>query len=165
MKIIAKIDSYLDRASSYGLVIAVLAMLFLSVLVIVLRWFNITFHWYDPFVRHLVFLSAFLGGVIATGRGNHIGIDILSRFLEAKNLHHVKDKLNFIIGVIASLSLIWLAHACYKFTLLEFEYGKPTFFGIHSGALVALMPLGFVLISMRFFLRSLLIFDKAKEIK
>ena len=57
-------------------------MLLLSVINIFLRWGEMTPYWVEPLVRHLVFLSAPLGGVIATGRRNHIGIDILQRWLE-----------------------------------------------------------------------------------
>ena len=59
-------------------------MMILSITGIVLRWFNIAFLWIDPLVRHLVFICTFLGGAIATGRGTHIGIDIIGRLLESR---------------------------------------------------------------------------------
>ena len=37
---------------------------FLSVTNIFLRWFDMTIYWVEPLVRHLVFLSAFLGGYL-----------------------------------------------------------------------------------------------------
>ena len=58
-------------------------MLFFSVLTILLRWFGQSLEFVEPFVRHLVFLSTFLGGVLATGRGTHIGIDIIGKLLES----------------------------------------------------------------------------------
>ena len=75
--LVKKLDEWIDNFSSWLLVISVVLMLFLSVLNIFLRWGNTTIFWIEPLVRHLVFLSAFLGGILATGRKNHIGIDII----------------------------------------------------------------------------------------
>ena len=69
-------DKFIEKISISLLVVCVLSMLLLSVLNIFLRWFNTTLFWVEPLVRHLVFLSAFLGGVLATGNRSHIGIDI-----------------------------------------------------------------------------------------
>ena len=81
MKIFKTLDNIIEKICGYSLVISILAILIFSSLTIVLRWFQINLMWIDPLVRHLVFLSTFLGGVIATGRGTHIGIDLVSKIL------------------------------------------------------------------------------------
>ncbi|MCO4753127.1 MAG: TRAP transporter small permease [Bacteriovoracaceae bacterium] len=126
-------------------------MLFLPLFNIVARWFGQSILWIDPLVRHLVFLSAFMGGVLATGKGNHIKLDLVSRALEG--LH--KKRLKKIVDTLAALASIV---ACYflfvagrDFALVEFEYGKEAFLGIHSGFLVSIIPFGFCFIALRFF--------------
>jgi len=145
------IDKGIEKFSGWGLVICVMIMLFLSSLVIVMRWFGITFLWFDPFIRHIVFISTFLGGVIATGRGTHIGIDILGKYLESKDMGNAQLWIKRLISFVSMGTLIWLIKAAWAFMLSEMKYGKITFFGIHSGYLTAIIPVGFGLICYRFF--------------
>jgi TRAP-type C4-dicarboxylate transport system permease small subunit len=144
-------DQLLDKLSRYGLVFSVLTMLVLSVLAIVLRWFNTSIHWIEPFVRHLVFLSTFLGGVLATGRGEHIGIDIIGKWFESKDNKKALVWIRRIISLTSCATLVWMIKASYDFFLVELKYGKPVFWGIESGVLVAIIPFGFSLIAFRFF--------------
>lgn len=155
---IKKLDSLLDKVSYYGIVLSVTLMLLLTVLSIVMRWFNTSVLWIDPFVRHLVFLSAFLGGVLATGKGNHIRIDLFGKLLEnigKKSLSLWTERLNYLIAMIATFLL---AKAGLDFSKIEFEFGKEAFLGIHSGVLTSIIPVGMGLIFLRFFLRFLLTF-------
>ena len=151
MKILGMIDKGIDKGSGHLLVVCVFSMLSLSVLGIVLRWFSITFLWFEPLIRHLVFLSTFLGGVLATGRGTHIGIDIISKYLESSGRTQMIRGIKIIISLASFLTLIWLTKASIGFVKVELQYGKNVFLGIHSGFLVAIIPFGFSLISFRFF--------------
>lgn len=155
---IKKLDAVIDKISFYGIVIAVTLMLLLTVLNIVLRWFNISILWVDPFVRHLVFLSAFLGGALATGKDNHIRIDLAAKLLENLKKPTLKlwiERLTYIVTLIAT---ILLTKAGLDFTKVEFEFGKEVFLGLHSGVMAAIIPFGMGLISMRYVLRFLLTF-------
>ena len=98
------IDSWIEKAAKFLLVIFVMSMLVMSSFNIAARWFQINLSWVDPFVRHLVFLCAFLGGVIATGRGTHIGIDVIGKFFEAKKMHTTR-RIIYQLTMIAALSL------------------------------------------------------------
>ncbi|WP_372652398.1 TRAP transporter small permease [Halobacteriovorax sp.] len=151
MKFFRVIDQIIEKLSTWTLLVSVLGMLTLSVLAIVLRWFNFTLHWIEPFVRHLVFLSTFLGGVLATGRGTHIGIDILGKYLESIHSDLLYNWIRRVISLASFLTLTWLIYASYNFLLVELKYGKPVFWGIESGYLVAIIPFGFALIAYRFF--------------
>jgi TRAP-type C4-dicarboxylate transport system permease small subunit len=116
--------------------------------------------WIDPLVRHLVFLATFLGGAVATGRGTHIAIDLVSKILEVKEWHHIQVWISRIIYLFSSLILIWLFKASIDFTKVEFEFAKIEFLGISSGYLVAIIPFGVILISFRFFVLFLKSFSK-----
>ncbi len=160
MKLIKKIDLLIERLSSHGLVLVVLTMLALSCLSIVLRWFNTNFTWIDPLVRHLVFISAFFGGVLATGRGTHIGIDLLGKILESRKMFKAQLFIRRLIALTSTLTLLWLIKAGIDFTRVELEYGKAVFWSIKSGYLVMIIPLGLSLIALRFFIILLLSFEE-----
>ena len=151
MKVLRWIDNGIEKVSSYGLVVAVVLMLFFSCLSIVLRWFNTNFLWLDPFVRHMVFIATFLGGVLATGKRTHIGIDILGKYLENHKNYFWLGIIQQVISLISFLTLIGLVYACYIFAQSEFEFGQISFWGIHTGFLVSIIPVGFGLIAYRFF--------------
>jgi TRAP-type C4-dicarboxylate transport system permease small subunit len=157
---IKKIDSLLDKISFYGIVVAVLLMLSLTVLNIVLRWFNTSILWIDPLVRHLVFLSAFLGGSLATGKDNHIRIDLASKALESMNKPALKIWVERFIYIVTLIALVLLTKAGVDFTKMELEFGKNVFLGLHSGVLVSIIPFGMGLIGLRYLLRFLLTFTK-----
>lgn len=161
-KFLKKFDQAIDDGSSFLLVVSVVLMLFLSVLNIFLRWGNTTIHWVEPFVRHLVFLSAFLGGVLATGRKNHIGIDIIGRWLEIKKLDKMRLYVERLIYIISIATLYFLIYASVDFFQTERKYGQDVFLGVHSSSLVAIIPLGFGLILLRIFLILVLSFDQTK---
>lgn len=163
MTIIRKIDQGLDKLASGLLIATVFSMLLLSVSGIVLRWFNVSFMWLDPLVRHLVFISAFLGGVLATGRQTHIGIEIIPKFLEAKGDFKNLAIIRVIIGIISTGTLVWISKASYDFFKIELQYGKEAFLGIHSGYLVGIIPAGFAFLAIRFFFSVFIQANKIKE--
>ncbi len=128
-----------------------MSMLLISVMSIILRWFSLSLHWTEPLVRHLVFLSTFLGGALATGRGTHIGIDIIGKYFEAKKLDHLAIWSNRLITLSSFCTLVWLTKSSLDFMTIELKYGKPVFWGISSGYLVGIIPFGFTIIGYRFF--------------
>ena len=160
MIVLKKIDTLVDKFASSLLVISVLSILFFSSMAIILRWFHINLYWVDPFVRHLVFFGTFLGGVVATGRGNHIGIDLISKFLELKKMDHARIIIHRIILLSSGLVLLWLFKASIEFTHVEMQFSKEEFWGISSGYLVSIIPFGVGLMILRFFILFLLSFDK-----
>jgi len=164
IKILGNIDHLIEVLTSKLLVICVLVMLLLSVASIVLRWGGLSFLWLDPVVRHLVFLCTFLGGAIATGRGTHIGIDIIGKQLEARKLNHYQDLINRAIYLASFAVLIWMIKASIEFTKVEFEYGRAEFLGIHSGFLVSIIPVGFAVICYRYFYLFINSFNKLEKI-
>ena len=148
--IIQKADQALDRFCQITLVVAVALMLSLTLLNIVLRWIGHSILWVEPFVRHLVFLAAFLGGSLAASRNSHIGIDIVSKILEARGSEKGLKILCLITAAASMIVVAWLAWASWEFMLSELEFGQEAFLGIHSGILVGIMPLGFAIIALRF---------------
>lgn len=163
MKLVRFLDTILEKGATFLLVISVLAMLFFSSGSIVLRWFQYNLTWIDPFIRHLVFFSAFLGGIIATGKGTHIGIDLVGKFIESRGWHNLRNFVSRFVMITSFLVLLWMIKAGVDFTKVEMEFSKKEFWGIDSGYLVMLIPIGLTLLAVRFIFVFWLSFDeKAK---
>lgn len=163
---VKKFDLAIEKVAQYLLVVCILGMLGMSVLNIVLRWFQSHILWFEPFVRYLVFFSAFLGGVIATGKRTHIGIDIVGKYFEAKQNWKAHRWVGRIIDLISLLVLIVLTDACMDFVAEEAKYGRENvFIGIHAKYLAAIIPFGFGLIAVRFFNNIILSFSSQFQFK
>lgn len=151
LKALKWIDDAIGKFSTWGLLLALMLMISLTILNIVLRWFNTTIIWIEPLVRQLVFLGAFLGGTVATGARNHIGIDLAGRLMENFELKGLKIWLDRLIAAFCFGAVCWLIYAGYQLVLVEQEYGQEKFLGIHAATLAAIIPGGLALIAYRFF--------------
>ena len=163
MKYLKVFDQFVEKITITFLTIAVLGMLGMSVLNIFLRWLDYPINWFDPFIRHLVFLCAFLGGVLATGRGTHIGIDIIGKYLENKGMISAHKNVQRIISLASFLTLAGLVSAGWDYVKVEVEFGKENFLGIHSQYLASIIPIGFGLIAYRFLFVFIDSFSQGEE--
>ena len=150
MKFVLMFDGVLERLSRWGIIASLLNILFCAVLSIVLRWLGKSELWIEPMVRHLVFLSAFFGGSLATSKNVHIRVDLFTKIIEASSSKFLKWLQHNILNLFCLVVCAVLTKASYDFYLVEKEYGAPSFLGIHSGYLVAIIPFGMGLISLRF---------------
>ena len=156
MKFIRQFDEVLEKFSRYGLVVSFFLILVLAVAAIILRWMGQSLMWMEPLTRHLVFLSAFLGGSLATSRNEHIKVDVLTKLIEkssSKVLHWMHLNL---VTLFCFLVCLGLFKSGWDFFLSEQEFGAASFLNIHSAYLVAIIPFGIALIALRF-LNKLLI--------
>jgi len=155
-KIIKSFDNFLERISRWGLILCLFLILFLAVTSIVLRWFGESLMWLEPLVRHLVFLSSFLGGSLATSKNVHIRVDLLTKIIEKSQSKVVKWLHHNLVIFFCFVTTAVLVKASYDFFIVEKEYGAPAFLEIHSSYLVAIIPFGLGLISLRFLNQLLL---------
>lgn len=151
MKLFLILDEFLDRLSRFGLVAGLFSILGLSVFAIILRWFGSSLMWVEPLIRHLVFLSAFLGGSVATSKNVHIKIDLFTKLIElsqSKLIHWIHKNL---VTLFCFIVCLVLAKSGRDFYLVEKEFGAVGFLHIHSATLVGIIPFGMGLITLRFF--------------
>ena len=156
MSFLLQLQRWGDKICIGFLTLSLATMLGLTLLSLVLRWFQVSFLWLDPLVRHVVFLSAFFGGVQAISRGQHIAMDLLSRYLhhhERWVIYHWHQKL---IGLVSLGGVLWLLLASWPFVVSEWNDGGMGFLGIHSGVLVSIIPFGLALLALRFLLELFL---------
>ncbi len=151
-----KLGQIIDSLCTNVLFVIVFLMIGLSLISIIARLFSVTSMWIDPLLRHLVFLSAFLGGVLAIGSDKHIKIDVLSKFIEYKYKDSPKFQsyYQFFTLIITLLIVYFLGKAGYDFFLTEKEYGQEVFLGLHSSTLTSIIPIGFFLILLRGIIKS-----------
>lgn len=164
-KFILLFDDLLEKISRWGIVSSLFIILSLAILSIVLRWMGQSLMWIDPLIRHLVFLSAFLGGSLATSKGVHIKVDILTHLVESSESKVLKWFHRNVVTLFCLVTTIALTKSAWDFYLVEKEFGAPAFLEIHSAALVGIIPFGMGLIALRFFNQLVisLIYGDARE--
>ncbi len=150
-KVIQVFDDMLERFSRWGLILCLFVILSLAVLGICLRWIGLSPLWLEPLVRHLVFLSAFLGGSLATSKGVHIKVDLLTKLVESSSSKFLQWFHRNIILMFCFITTLVLMKTSFDFFLVEKEFGAPAFLKIHSAYLVGIIPFGMGLICLRFF--------------
>jgi TRAP-type C4-dicarboxylate transport system permease small subunit len=151
MKVFVAFDEILDRFSRYGLIGCLFIILGLTVFAIVLRWLGSSMMWIEPLVRHLVFLSAFLGGSVATSKHVHIKVDLLTKLIELTRSKVILWIHKNLISLFCFVVCLVLAKSGWDFYLVEREFGAPGFLHLHSSLLVGIIPFGMGLITLRFF--------------
>ena len=151
MKFIRSFDEVLEKISRWGIIFCLFGILFLSVGAILLRWLSMSNMWIEPLARHLVFLSAFFGGSLATSKNVHIKVDVLTKLVEKSKSRILIWTMHTIVSLFCFITTFFLTKAAYDFYLVEKEFGSPSFLDIHSSLLVGIIPFGMGLITLRFF--------------
>ncbi len=131
------------------LVLILSAMIMLAVSQIFLRnlW-DSGFTWGDPMLRVMVLWVTMLGALVATWEGNHISIDVISRYLPAT----LQLNLNRFTDLFAALVCGLLSWHSGRFVYLEWQDGVMLLPSVPAWLCELIMPLGFGLMSLRFLL-------------
>lgn len=152
MKIIEKLNLWIERAETIVLVSVLGIMVIFAFLQVILR--NI-FHegilWGDIFLRHLVLWVGFLGASLATRDQKHINIDIFSRFMSDKG----KSVVRFVTNLFSVFICYLLANASWTFVQDEQMMGTEIFADVPAWYFQIIIPIGFFLMSFRFLILAL----------
>lgn len=147
MKVIEKINSWIEKAETAVLVAVLGSMVLFAFLQVVLR--NI-FHegilWGDILLRHLVLWVGFIGASLATREQKHINIDLFSRFMSERGKKVVRILTNLFSVFICYL----LADASWTFVQDEKMMGTEIFTDIPAWYFQTILPIGFFLMALRF---------------
>jgi len=133
------------------LVALLLLMICLSVLQIVLRnLFGSGILWSDALVRILVLWIGLAGAMVASRKGEHICIDLVTRYLP--------ERLRHATGAVVSLftAFICAVVTWHSFTLLRFEFedGTRAFAMVPVWVCELIIPLAFTVIALRYLLHT-----------
>lgn len=138
---------WLHRIEDGVLLAAVLLMVALAAGQILLRGlFGIGVLWIDPMLRSLVLWIGMLGALAASRTGQHIAIDVVTRALPRSWRLPVRGvACAFTAAVCAGFA--W--HGV-RYTALEVEMASDAFADIPQWGVVAILPVAFALIGLRF---------------
>lgn len=132
-----------------GLLVAVLfLMIALSVLEIILRnFFGLSLVWIEPVLQNGVLWIALLGAMVGSRRDEQIRIDIASHYLP----DIVKRWLSVLIDLVTAgiCGVVAWYSATFVFTD-QIQYGGMAFAHMPSWVLQAIIPVGFVMIGLRY---------------
>lgn len=152
MKPILLIDKWLEKISGWMLVTLLGSMIVMAFGQVILRnFFDSSIEWGDIFLRHLVLWVGYFGAVIATGEGRHLRIEFVSKLVSEK-----PRKVFFIItSMFAGIICYLLMQASISFVQLEMESDSTIILDLPSWYFIVIIPIGYGMISFRFFIRSL----------
>ena len=152
---IKEIDNFFNKFISVLIILSLTIILSISIINIVGRWFSFSLLWIDPLVRHLVLFLTFLGGAQAISSNQHIKIDLLSRYLEKEEHHYFAKIIDLVLAATMLLGILILFYSSWNFLQVEIEFGKEEFFGLHTSVLVGILPLGFMILTIKQLLKVL----------
>jgi len=142
----------LARLEDGILALLLTGMILLAVLQIFSRnLFSFGFVWGEPLLRTLVLWLALLGAMAATRDGNHIRIDLLSRFLP-KRAERLLRRVTDLFSAGACALLAWhggrMVHA-------DWQYDMEWTSGVPAWLVELIIPIGFGVMALRFLLHAL----------
>jgi TRAP-type C4-dicarboxylate transport system permease small subunit len=152
-----QVQAFLYRVENGILVVLLLSMLAMAVLQIVLRnLFETGIIWGDILVRILVLWVGLAGAMVASRRGNHINIDILSRYLPKRTGNIVKSAVELFTASVCSVAAFYTL----RFVNIEFEEDGMAFAQMPIWVCEAIIPIAFIVIALRYFMLSIITFSK-----
>jgi len=123
------------------------SMILLACVQIFLRFFFAGgFAWADPLLRYMVLWAGLFGAAVATKKGKHISIDIISHLLPESYKTWLQALLNLFSAGVCSV----LTYAAITFVRDEATYGGRGLLEIPSWGLNLVFPIAFGIITLRF---------------
>jgi C4-dicarboxylate transporter, DctQ subunit len=154
--IIHKIQRWLYRIEDSILVGLLLLMILLAVAQIFLRNFlGIGILWSDILIRNLVLWVGLIGAMTAGRKGDHIKIDLVSRYFKTEVGRIISGITDFFTAVVCAIIVF------YSLKVIKFEYydGIIAFGRIPIWFCQAIIPFSFLVMSLRYFIRTILNFQ------
>ena len=163
MKHLARIDKAIARFEGWLLILFLSLMVSLTFVQVLLRSLFIYAHvgwandlmggidWAEPFVRLLVLWVTFLGASLVTGENKHIKIDLLTQVIPAP----WRPPLDVVLSLTGALVTALMFKASVFYVSTEMSFGGELFLGIPTWIGQLILPLGFLLICLRFLVRGL----------
>lgn len=159
MRRLTAIHKYLYRLEDIMLVSLLMIILSIAVLQIILRnFFDSGIIWGDSFLSVSVLWLGMAGAVFASRNNSHISIDLGVRFLSTKS-KQIANAVVFLFTAFICAIVAW-----YGVNLVLIEYADRTmaFAQIPTWLTISIIPLGFAIMALRYFIAFVLIINKQK---
>ncbi|GAB4174980.1 MAG: hypothetical protein Kow00108_10050 [Calditrichia bacterium] len=163
MQLIKSVNSWIAKFETLLLVVITLILVIGAFTQVILRnIFNTGIEGAEIVLRHLVLWIGFIGASLATRDEQHINVDLFSRIVGKKH----KRIARIITDLVAVAVAFLLAYAGSQFVLSEYEFGTTLFGNIKAWYFQIIIPIGFMMIGLRFFLNLLYyVFNNSDEKK
>ena len=149
LALIKKIRALLLRIEDGFLVVLLLGILSMAVVQIFLRnVFETGIIWGDILVRILVLWIGMTGAVVASRRGEHINVDIVTRLLPVA----ARPAVNAVVAFLTSAVCTVAAYHSIRFVAAEAVFGGTAFAGVPVWLCQMIIPVGFAMIAVRYLL-------------
>jgi len=158
-----KIDLVLSSVEKFLICVTLTVMLVMASMQVILRnFFDSGIGWGDIFVRHMVLFLLFFGASLSTREKRHIQMDVSSKITPKK----LKPLVSLIINSFCIIVNFYLAKSSYLFLLGEIQFPTILFAKVPTWYFISIMPVGFGIITFRFFLNwieNILVLLRLKE--
>lgn len=150
-----KIRAIIYKVEDAVLVSLLLLMIVLAVAQILMRnLFDSGMPWADVLVRILVLWVGLFGAMVASRKGNHIFIDVLTRYVPQRG----KDILRSIAEIFTSVICFVTAFYSLQFVQMEYEDGATAFAQVPAWICESVIPFVFFVIGIRYVILSVISF-------
>lgn len=150
---IARLIRFLESLEDAILITLLMSMLALALVQIGLRnLFDSGIIWGDSLLRVLVLWVGLFGAMVASRKGDHINIDLITRFVGPNTKRAISALTSFATAAICTL----LAYHSYRFVQIEYQDALIAFAGVPNWVCELVMPLAFSVIALRYLALGLL---------
>ncbi len=144
----------LEKVISVAIILGIVLVVFAGTLSRYI--FNAPLYGVDRLGTYLMIWLGFIGFQIATSKIRHIEVE----FVKSKVLERVKYVMNMFINLMAAIVIFIFAMLSYKYTLIEMEENyKDQVLGIPMWWVIMIIPISFMISSVRFFFTIFLWLD------
>lgn len=141
----------LQQVEEVFLCLLLVGIILLACVQIALRvFFSGGLLWADPLLRYLVLWCGMFGAAMATLKGKHIALDVVSYLVPAG----LKSWLHLLIHLFSAIVSAALTWAAVVFVHNEARFGSTLLLSIPSWVWNLVFPLVFALIAFRFFMAA-----------
>ena len=147
-------DGWLVTGERVAIVLLFIGLLGLGMAQVI--WRNLLHHgifWADEWLQHTVLWLGFLGASLATHERCHLRIDVLTHCVPARWHPWMAVMTDLAAGVLCVL----LFQAAWSFVQDEARAGTRLPFGLATWIAQSIIPLGFLLMALRFVLRAVVV--------
>src|SRR3989338_8432369 len=144
-----KVDRFLFAIEKVVICVSLTGMLLIASAQVILRnVFDTGIIWGEVFVRHMVLFLLFFGASLSTRNKTHIQMDVSAKITPQR----FKPVIFFLINSFCILVNFYLLKAAWIFAGDEKASGSILFGQVPTWFFIAIMPIGFSIISFRFLL-------------
>lgn len=153
-KILFAIDRLFIKIETALLFLSLITLLFFAFLQVFLRnFFDTGINWGDVFNRLLVLWIGLFAATIGVKENRHLSLEVLTKFLPDKAKPIVELFVNLFVIIVAAI-LTYTAWLFFQ-DQITFEATDLLFEGLPKAYFTIIFPLGFALITFRYFIRFL----------